>query len=229
MKKLTSFILLFLFVLSLCGCDIHSAADTKQDATFEDTPSDTGSDAEDHASTEETQSVINADAYIVQTSYYQIYEVGLGKYRYRIANGENVIVDETKVGTPPEIEEYKGLGILRLFLAFGTNAFTVQYFDISNETVSEEFYPYTICADYVNRETKEYYIAYFQPEVDPKLYIYGFFDCSGFSAVLDLDFSMPSCEKIIFLNGEEIYIEYTNGNSESVREIVNYKNSLDRK
>ena len=67
-------------------------------------------------------------------------------------------------------------------------------------------------------------IAYFKHEEKPKLYIKGFFDCSEFSNELDLNFSMATCEKLIFLNEEEIYIEYIDNNSETIKKVVNFKN-----
>lgn len=235
MKKL-AFLLSLLLLLSLCACNTNCACDTNcalnsdpdtdttNNSSSEDTQGDTNvENTQGDTNIEDSQSDTDTDKYIIQTHYYQIYEVGLGKYRYRITSGNDVMVDEIKVRTEPEIDDL-GDNILRLFLGFGTNACSVRYFDTHNKTVSEEFNPYTIYADYINTETKEYYIAYFVPEENPKLYIFGFFDSADFSTELDLDFSMPTCESLIFLNEEEIYIEYTNSNSESIREVVNYKN-----
>ncbi len=100
----------------------------------------------------------------------------------------------------------------------------MKYFNVYDETISEEFNPYTIHADYINTKTKEYYIAYFKHEEKPRLYINGFFDSSEFSNELDLNFSMATCDKLIFLNEEEIYIEYIDNNSENIRKVVNFKN-----
>ena len=111
-----------------------------------------------------------------------------------------------------------------MFLGFGTNAFSVKYFNVYNKTVSEGFNPYSIYADYINTKTKEYYIAYFKPEEKPKLYINGFFDSSEFSNELDLNFSMATCDKLIFLNEEEIYIEYIDNDSKNIKKVVNFKN-----
>jgi len=35
---------------------------------------------------------------------------------------------------------------------------------------------------------------------------------------------MATCEKLVFLNETEIYIEYIDNNSENVRKVVNFKN-----
>lgn len=205
MKK-SVFLLSLLLVLSLSACGINSATDVEKVSSIDETQSDT-----------------NTEKYIIQTPFYQIYEEDLQKYRYRINSGNYVLVEDIKTGTSPEIED-KGDGILKLFLGSGTNAFSVKYFNVYNKTVSKEFNPYSIYADYINTKTKEYYIAYFKPEEKPKLYINGFFDSSEFSTELDLDFSMATCEKIIFLNEKEIYLEYIDSNSKSIKKVVNYKN-----
>ena len=206
MKKLAIVLLSLLLVISLCACETNSVADSQNDFSIKDTESDT-----------------NTDKYIIQTPFYQIYEEDLQKYKYRITSGKDVLVEDIKTGTEPQIED-KGDGVLRLHLGFGTNAFSVKYFNVYSKTVSQEFNPYTIYADYIDTKENQYYIAYFKPEEKPKLYINGFFDSSDFSTELDLDFSMATCEKIIFLNENEIYIEYIDTHAESVKKVVNYKN-----
>lgn len=205
MKKICLFFLCLLWAAFCTACNVDSARD-----------------AEKYSSIPETQTASDADKYIIQTPYYQIYEEDLQTYRYRIASGKTVLAEDVKTGTEPTIEE-KGDGILKLHLGFGTNAFSVQYFDMYRKTVSEKFSPYSVYADYINTKTKDYYIAYFQLEENPKLYINGFFESAGFSVALDLDFAMVTCEKIIFLNESELYIEYTNDRSENVRKVINYK------
>ncbi len=197
MRKFFIFLLSLLSIISVSACDTSTVYKAKTNN-------------------------IDTNKYIIQTPLYQIYEEDTQVYRYKIVNGKNVLVDEIKRGTEPEIEE-KGDGILRLFLGSGTNAFSVKYFNVYNGAISEEFNPYTIYADYVNTKTKEYFIAYFKHEQEPKLYIQGFFDSSDFSVQLDLNFSMATCEKIIFLNGTEIYIEYIDIDSQNIKKIVNFK------
>lgn len=192
-------------VISLCACDTNSVTDTNNNLSIEDTQSDT-----------------NTDKYIIQTPFYQIYEEDLQEYRYRITSGNDVLVEEVKTGTEPQIDD-KGDGILRLHLGFGTNAFSVKYFNVYDKTISEEFNPSSIYADYINTKTKEYYIAYYKPEEKPKLYIKGFFESSGYSNELDLNISMATCEKLIFLNETEIYIEYIDNNSENLKKVVDFK------
>jgi len=205
MKKL-AFLLSLLLLLSLCACNTNSVTGAKINSSNEDIQSD-----------------VNAEKYIIQTPFYQIYEEDLQKYRYRITSGNDVLVEDIKTGTEPQIED-KGDGILRLHLGFGTNAFTVKYFNVYDKAISEEFNPYSIYADYINTTAKEYYMAYFKPEEKPKLYINGFFDSSEFLTALDLDFSMATCEKLIFLNDTEIYIEYIDSNSRNIKKVVNFKN-----
>ena len=206
MKRIYLLIISIILILSFSACGTSYEANSENDLPVENSQSD-----------------IDTSKYIIQTPFYQIYEVGLQKYKYRITSGKDILVEDFKTGTEPQIED-KGDGILRLFLGFGTNAFSVKYFNVYNKTVSEVFNPYSIYADYINTKTKEYYIAYFKPEEKPKLYINGFFDSSEFSNELDLNFSMATCDKLIFLNEEEIYIEYIDNDSKNIKKVVNFKN-----
>ena len=192
----------FIFILCLFLTFSFSACDTK-------------------SNTSETNS-IDTNKYIIQTPFYQIYEEDLQKYKYRITSGKDILVEDIKLGTAPTVED-KGEGIVKLHLGFGTNAFSVKYFNVYDKTESKEFNPFSIYADYINTKTKEYYIAYFKHEEKPKLYINGFFESSEFTNELDLNFSMATCEKIIFLNEKEIYIEYIDTNSENMRKVVNFR------
>ena len=205
MKRICLFISVVL-ILSFSACGTNYEANSEKDLHIENSQSD-----------------IDTSKYIIQTPFYQIYEEDLQKYRYRIISGNDILIEDVKTGTEPQIED-KGEGIIRLFLGFGTNAFSVKYFNVYNKTVSKEYNPYSIYADYINTDTKEYYIAYFKPEEKPKLYINGFFDSSEFLTELDLNFSMATCEKLVFLNETEIYVEYIDNNSNSVKKVVDFKN-----
>lgn len=206
MKRIYLLIISVILILSFSACGTSYETNSENDLPVENSQSD-----------------IDTSQYIIQTTFYQIYEEDLQKYKYRITSGKDILVEDTKSGTAPRIED-KGDGIVKLHLGFGTNAFSVKYFNVYDKTISEEFNPFSIYADYINTKTKEYYIAYFKPEEKPKLYIKGFFDCSEFSNELDLNFSMATCEKLIFLNEEEIYIEYIDNNSETIKKVVNFKN-----
>lgn len=206
MKRIILLIISVILILSFSACGTSYETNSENDLPVENSQSD-----------------IDTSQYIIQTTFYQIYEEDLQKYRYRITSGNDILVEDIKTGTAPQIED-KGEGVLKLHLGFGTNAFSVKYFNVYDKTISEEFNPYSIYADYINTKTKEYYIAYFQPEEKPKLYIKGFFESSGYSNELDLNFSMATCEKLVFLNETEIYIEYIDNNSENVRKVVNFKN-----
>ena len=206
MKRICLFVISAIVILSFSACGTNNETNSGNDLPIENSQSD-----------------IDTSKYIIQTPFYQIYEEDLQKYRYRITSGNDVLVEDVKAGTEPRIED-KGDGIISLFLGFGTNAFSVKYFNVYDKTISEEFNPFSIYADYIDTKEKEYYIAYFKHEEKPKLYIEGFFDSSEFSTELDLDFSMAACEKLIFLNETEIYIEYIDSNSENVRKVVNFKN-----
>ena len=206
MKRIYLLIISVILILSFSACGTSYETNSENDLPVENSQSD-----------------IDTSQYIIQTTFYQIYEEDLGKYRYRITSGKDILVEDIKTGTAPQIED-KGEGVLKLHLGFGTNAFSVKYFNVYNKTISEKFHPYSIYADYINTKTKEYYIAYFKPEEKPKLYIKGFFESSGYSNELDLNFSMATCEKLVFLNETEIYIEYIDNNSENVRKVVSFKN-----
>ena len=206
MKRIYLLIISVILILSFSACGTSYETNSENDLPVENSQSD-----------------IVTSQYIIQTTFYQIYEEDLGKYRYRITSGNDILVEDIKTGTAPQIED-KGGGILKLHLGSGTNAFSVKYFNVYNKTISEKFHPYSIYADYINTKTKEYYIAFFKPEEKPKLYIKGFFESSGYSNELDLNFSVATCEKLIFLNETEIYIEYIDNNSENVRKVVNFKN-----
>ena len=206
MKRIYLLIISVILILSFSACGTSYETNSENDLPVENSQSD-----------------IDTSQYIIQTTFYQIYEEDLQKYRYRITSGNDKLVEDIKTGTAPQIED-KGEGVLKLHLGFGTNAFSVKYFNVYDKTISEEFNPYSIYADYINTKTKEYYIAYFKPEEKPKLYIKGFFESSGYSNELDLNFSVATCEKLVFLNETEIYIEYIDNNSENVRKVVNFKN-----
>ena len=206
MKRIYLLIISVILILSFSACGTSYETNSENDLPVENSQSD-----------------IDTSQYIIQTTFYQIYEEDLQKYRYRITSGNDKLVEDIKTGTAPQIED-KGEGVLKLHLGFGTNAFSVKYFNVYDKTISEEFNPYSIYADYINTKTKEYYIAFFKPEEKPKLYIKGFFESSGYSNELDLNFSMATCEKLVFLNETEIYIEYIDNNSENVRKVVNFKN-----
>lgn len=180
MKRTYLLIISVILILSFSACGTSYETNSENDLPVENSQSD-----------------IDTSQYIIQTTFYQIYEEDLQKYRYRITSGNDILVEDIKTGTAPQIED-KGEGVLKLHLGFGTNAFSVKYFNVYDKTISEEFNPYSIYADYINTKTKEYYIAYFKPEEKPKLYIKGFFESSRYSNELDLDFSMATCEKLIF-------------------------------
>jgi len=206
MKRIYLLIISVILILSFSACGTSYETNSENDLPVENSQSD-----------------IDTSQYIIQTTFYQIYEEDLQKYRYRITRGNDILVEDVKTGTAPQIED-KGEGVLKLHLGFGTNAFSVKYFNVYDKTISEEFNPYSIYADYINTKTKEYYIAYFKHEEKPKLYIKGFFESSRYSNELDLNFSMATCEKLVFLNETEIYIGYIDNNSENVRKVVSFKN-----
>lgn len=150
----------------------------------------------------------NSKKYIIQTPLYQVYEKDLQKYSYKIGIGTKVFAEGIKNGTEPQIEEIDN-GIIRLFMGFGTNAFSVQYFDIWGDRTSKVFSPYSIYADYT--DSKGCLIAYFPaPDTSSKnaLLIKEIFNDDGFSTEIDRDFISNTCNELKFLNENEIYLDY---------------------
>ena len=66
---------------------------------------------------ENSQSEIDTSKYFIQTPYYQIYGEDLQEHKYRITSGKDILVEDTKSGTAPQIED-KGEGVLKLHLGF---------------------------------------------------------------------------------------------------------------
>lgn len=170
----------------------------------------------------------NSDKYIIQTPFYQIYEQGLQDYRYRIGTGNKIFVDDVKYGTEPQIEDI-GNGIIRLFLGYGTNAFSVQYFDAFGDKTSSVFNPYSIYADYADTSKGEYLIAYFDLSSfnDKKSFIItDIFGDQGFKTTVERDFESATCNRMVFLNENEIYLDYdvfTDDQLSNVREVVKFR------
>ena len=150
------------------------------------------------------------EKYIIQTPLYRIYEEGLQKYRYKIGTDKKVFSKGVKNGTEPKIDNIEN-GIIRLFMGSGTNNFSVQYFDVWGDKTSKVFYPYSIYADYADSKTKECLIAYFESPGDYGkniLLIKDIFNEKGFSAEVDRGFISATCNRLVFLNENEIYLDY---------------------
>ncbi len=170
----------------------------------------------------------NSEKYIIQTPFYHIYEQGLQDYRYRIGTNYKIFVDDVKHGTEPQIEDI-GNGIIRLFLGYGTNAFSVQYFDVLGDKTSSVFNPYSIYADYADTSKGEYLIAYFDLSSfnEKKSFIItDIFGEQGFKTIVERDFESATCNRMVFLNENEIYLDYdvfTDGRLSNVREVVKFR------
>ena len=153
----------------------------------------------------------NSEKYIVQTPIYQIYELGLQDYRYRIGTKNKTFVDDVKHGSGPQIDSIgSGSGIVRLFLGYGTNACSIQYFDVWGDKTSPVFHPYTLYADYADDLKEEYLIAYFDVASFGKkeLTITDIFGEQRFKTIIERDFAAPTCNRMVFLNENEIYLDY---------------------
>ena len=154
-----------------------------------------------------TKTEENTDKYIIQTTYYQIYEQESHTYKYTIKSGEDILAEGTTTNTPPRIDEV-GDGIIRLHLNYGTNANTVKYFNVNDKTASKEFYPYTVYSEYIDVKEKEFLIAYTKPGEAEKVFIEGFFDSEGLSTTLSDYYDVDICEELVLLNTSQLYIDY---------------------
>ncbi len=174
----------------------------------------------------------NEGKYLINTPFYSIEEVGLGEYSYKIFNGDKVYIEKTKTGTEPKIAEVEDAddNVLRLFTAYGTNAFKVQYFDLTNDRTSREFAPWANYTD-IWCENGDILIAYVTKTDDTKetiVLIESVFDEKGICFAIERDFATDSLEKLIFLNENEIYLAYETyssdtGSTEFVNESVIFR------
>ena len=148
----------------------------------------------------------NYDRYMVHDPLYRIEEVALGKYRYSIGTKLKVYAEGIKEGTEPEIS-YVGNGIIRLFLGYGTNCFTVQYFDVWNDRTSETFSVYSNYADICfSPSSSECLLATFDFPRNV-LVIRDIFDPQGFYAEIDRDFVYAGAYQLLLLNETDLYVD----------------------
>jgi hypothetical protein len=96
---------------------------------------------------------MNGTRYIVNEPLFQIVELStveqpFGPYYYKISTPQKLFVEGINTGEP-KITNI-GEGIVKLFQAFGSNTFSVQYFDVWFDRTSEELSLYSTPADYVN-------------------------------------------------------------------------------
>ena len=134
-------------------------------------------------------------------------------YEYMISWGNEVVSSDTNMLKSPYITRL-GDGILRLEIGYGTNHTGVQYFDLYNELVSEEYIVAYKYADYACNFEDKYLFAYITETYDAGeestvLKIVNIFDGS-IVAEIDRDFfsSVRGAEALMFLSDKEIYVEY---------------------
>lgn len=167
----------------------------------------------------------SSDKYIIQTPLYQVVEIELGKYEYKIGTSNKVFTEGTKLGTEPQIDDI-GNGVIRLFMGYGTNAFSVQYFDVWEEKESTVFNLYSVFTDYVNKNNNTYLFAYFD-FLNKSLVIRDMFDDNGFYAEINKGNESIIYNDIIILNQNQIYLDYTitdsNNKSKTVQEVIKFK------
>ncbi len=149
--------------------------------------------------------------YIINSSYYQILEIPAradlpSRYYYKIYYNNIIYAEGIKDFVEPQISQI-GDGIVRLFMSYGSNDFTVQYFDVRNGKVSPQ---YTVCMDVAEYSINKNLIAYFSVDNEnvPKIVIKNIFDDQ-----FNLEFDRPSGlflsqERITFLSDTQLYIRY---------------------
>ena len=172
------------------------------------------SDADRKNAKEDIREVMG-NRYIVNDPLYQIVELSTeeeqaGPYFYRIGTSEKIFAEDVKQGTAPQIDSV-GSGIIRLFMDSGTDTFSVQYFDVLQNRTSETVFPHSVYADYVDAKTNECLVAYFDvPHASGKnvLRIRDVFNAQGFSIEIDREFISVTCNQLILLNENEIYLDY---------------------
>ena len=204
-------LLILLFLVLFSGCKNTSESN---EHISDSTENISGS----HESIEDTRDEVKGfikNRYIINDVFYQIIDLSteeqpFGPYYYKIEMNKKVFAEGVKERTEPEID-YISTGVIRLFMGFGSNAFSLQYFDVWNDRTSEVFSPYAGYADYADSKTNECLIAYFKfPSASGKnvLLIRDIFDEHGFSVEIDRGFISATCNNIIILNENEIYLDY---------------------
>jgi len=145
--------------------------------------------------------------YVIQTALYQILELETSEYYYKIGTSWKVFAEEVYY-REPYIDSIQD-GIIRLFLGSGTSCSSVQYFDFWKDRASESFFIYSVYADYAaENNTEECLLAYFKFPWNI-LIIRDIFNEQGFYMEIDRGFISATCNRIVILNENEIYLDYS--------------------
>ena len=134
-----------------------------------------------------------------------IYAVGIDEYYYVIKDRERILAEGRKTKSHPIIE-WVGDRIIRLKLLQGMGSNSLQYFDLRNDRISESFHIMNSSADYIDIRTGEYLLA----RIDPVRYVLIITDIFGDQGVcieIDRGFYSTWCNRIVFLNESEIYVD----------------------
>lgn len=161
-------------------------------------------------------------------SYYLIKQLNSYDFYYQICVGNSIIKAGTTRNRNPVIKMV-GHGIYQLKLSYGSNSWTVQYFDVYNNLASEEYELATIYAAYCNYgypDSSTRLVAHFEyndTEDRPVLIVKNMFD-NDFKVTIERNFAAPTtcANYLFFLNENEIYLDYNkeagSGRFGSVRE-----------
>ena len=173
-------------------------------------------------------------------------EIGGFNWYYEIKNGDSVLASAVWHRLEPHISEVDS-GVFKLELSYGSNARTVQYFDVRTGFTSEV---YSIASEYADYFELDYpanigFIAYlhFDDSVHynkaANVYVIVADVFSGDKYRIDREFLSPltGVNNMVFVNGNELYLDYEvidgaireewfggiKGDLRNVREIVKFR------
>ena len=150
--------------------------------------------------------------YYQNDPYYRIIDVEPGRTYYQISANNTIFAEGVKSGSDPRIASM-GEGIVKLDLGCGTNCMHIQYFDVYNDRTSEVYFSAGEYGDYV--DLKNNLIAYFSLNVVDGtmkhiLVIQDVFNKDTFYTEIERNYAdaITPGIKMVFLNGNQLYIEY---------------------
>ena len=178
----------------------------------------------------------NTNDLIKSGPHYEITKDSDGTYHYRIFSADTVIADETAGNRFPNIDYLDHFWpVIRVQTSAGTNAHGCQYYDVNKKVASKHYTFLTGYADYWDDKNGEGLFASFPHELihDGTTYlrIETIFD-ESFSVIIDKGFTMMTCDKMIFLNEKQLYVEYplpvTDASADeqqfkTVREVIDFR------
>jgi len=163
------------------------------------------------------------DNYIVKNDFYYIryepidgYSKDVSVYDYAIFTGDRIILAESNLPYIPDIE-WCDNEILRIDVAWGTNARELRYYNVRTQTLSKRYIVPSIYADFISYVFYDGISKYvnlfatfdYNEKGDTILVIYDLFKYK-IIATIKRDFIAPTtgAKNMIFLDEGTIYIDY---------------------